>query len=271
MSGHGGRPQEDDGPPGVQVVAPLVRRVLAPNPGPMTLEGTNTWVLGDPGAVGGDGLVVVDPGPSDEGHLARVAGVGRVGLVVLTHGHADHREGADRLAALAGGAPVAAADPALCRRADALRPGRVGPDALRLEVLATPGHTPDSVSLLLPAASALLTGDAVLGRGPSVVVHPEGRVAAHLASLRALLRCEGVVRLLPGHGPLRTDGLDKVAEDLEHRLARLRQVRDARAAGATTVQEVLDVVYADVDPSLREAAAVSVAASLAALEEGVEP
>ena len=253
----------------VETVTPVVRRVLAPNPGPMTLEGTNTWVLGDPT---GGALVVVDPGPSDEGHLAAVAGVGDVALVVLTHGHLDHAEGAERFAALVGGVPVAAVEERW-RRGDGggLPPGPVGPDALGLAVLPTPGHSPDSVSLVLPAASAVLTGDAVLGRGPSVVVHPEGRVAEHLRSLRALLDLPGVVRLLPGHGPHRDDGTAKVAEDLEHRLSRLRQVRDARAAGARQVDDVLDVVYPDLDPALRDAAAVSVRASLAALDEGVEP
>lgn len=253
----------------VEVVSPGVRRVLAPNPGPMTLEGTNTWVLGDP--ADGD-LVVVDPGPEHEGHLAAVAGIGGIGLVVLTHGHADHSNGAARLAALVGGAPVAAQDPAWCSGgADPLRAGPVGPDALALRVLPTPGHTADSVSLVLPAASSVLTGDAVLGRGPSVVVHPEGRVADHLASLRSLLDLPAVVRLLPGHGPLRSDGLVKVGEDLEHRLTRLRQVRAARQQEARTVQEVLDVVYPDLDDALRGPAAVSVQASLAALDEGVDP
>ena len=230
--------------------------VLAPNPGPMTLEGTNTWVLRDPSS---GPCVVVDPGPLHEGHLAEVAACGPVAVVLLTHGHPDHSEGARRLAELTG-APVRAHDPAHPLGQEGLDEGDVVAAAgLELRVLATPGHTGDSLSFLLP--DAVLTGDTVLGRGTTVVAHPDGVLADYLASLRRL-RALGELTVLPGHGPeLASAGL--VAEQyLRHREARLDQVRDAVAAGATTPDEVVATVYADVDRAVWPAARLSVLAQL---------
>ena len=230
--------------------------VLAPNPGPMTLEGTNTWVLRGPGS---EACVVVDPGPLHEGHLSEVAAHGPVAVVLLTHGHADHSEGARRLAELTG-APVRAHDPAHPLGQEGLDEGDVVAAAgLELRVLATPGHTGDSLSFLLP--DAVLTGDTVLGRGTTVVAHPDGVLADYLASLRRL-RALGELTVLPGHGPeLASAGV--VAEQyLQHREARLAQVRDAVAAGATTPDEVVATVYADVDRAVWPAARLSVLAQL---------
>jgi glyoxylase-like metal-dependent hydrolase (beta-lactamase superfamily II) len=238
----------------------FARLVLAPNPGPMTLDGTNTWVL----RAGGSGrVVVVDPGPADDAHLEAVAAHGEVALVLLTHGHLDHSEGAPPFHLLTG-APVAALDPGLCHDADPLTDGgEVVVDGLRVRVLATPGHSGDSVTFVADdgAGTAVLTGDTVLGRGSSVVAHPDGRLDDYLATLH---RLQGLGRLtvLPGHGPARPDLAAAAAEYLAHRAERLDQVRAALASGAETVDDVLDVVYADLDPGLRRAAAMSVRAQL---------
>ncbi|MCW2715265.1 MAG: beta-lactamase domain protein, partial [Frankiales bacterium] len=148
--------------------------VLAPNPGPMTLEGTNTWVLRAPGETE---CVVVDPGPLHEGHLAQVASAGRVTAVLLTHGHLDHSEGARRFAELTG-APVRALDPAHRYGTEGLGEGDVVASAgVELRVLATPGHTSDSLSFVVSGpdgTAAVLTGDTILGRGTTVVAHPDG-------------------------------------------------------------------------------------------------
>ena len=233
--------------------------VLAPNPGPMTLEGTNTWVLRSPGS---ESCVVVDPGPRHEGHLARVAAQGPVELVLLTHGHHDHSEGAARLAELTG-APVRALDPAHRLGDEGLSGGDVVVAAgLELRVLATPGHTSDSLSFVLD--DAVLTGDTVLGRGTTVVAHPDGVLGDYLASLRRL-RELGELTVLPGHGPELPSAGVVAAAYLAHREARLEQVRAALAAGAQTADQVVETVYADVDRVLWPAARLSVLAQLAHL------
>jgi glyoxylase-like metal-dependent hydrolase (beta-lactamase superfamily II) len=238
------------------------RRVLAPNPGPMTLDGTNTYVLREPG---GRRAVVVDPGPDHPGHLTRVAEHGPVGLVLLTHGHPDHAGGAARFAELTG-APVRALDPRHRLGGEGLADGdRVEVDGLLLQVIATPGHTPDSLSFLLPADTAVLTGDTVLGRGPSVVAHPEGRLGDYLASLRRLaaLAEADYELLLPGHGEPARPAAAVIDALLSHRLARLAAVADAVAAGISDPDEIVDRVYADVaDPALRRPARASVLAQL---------
>jgi len=241
--------------------------VLAPNPSPMTLEGTNTWVLAEPGSAR---AVVVDPGPEDEGHLravlAAVEAAGRrVAVTLLTHGHADHAAGARRFAELAGSA-VRALDPALRLGAEGLGEGDVvSVDGLELRVLHTPGHSGDSLCFLLPADRALLTGDTVLGRGTTVVSHPGGRLGDYLASLRRLrdlAEAGQAAVLLPGHGPQLDDPLVVATHYLAHRAQRLAQVEAALAAGDRSARDVVRRVYADVDPVLWPAAELSVRAQL---------
>jgi glyoxylase-like metal-dependent hydrolase (beta-lactamase superfamily II) len=227
----------------------------------MTLDGTNTWVLREPGATG---CVVVDPGPLDEGHLARVAEHGPVRLIVLTHGHLDHSEGAARLHELTG-APVLARDPTWCIDLPALEEGRATPvDGVEWLTVLTPGHSSDSVCLLLGADRALLTGDTILGRGTTVVAHPDGRLADYLDSLHRLrdLADAEVDVLLPGHGPVLESPVDVIEHYLRHRTERLEQVRAAVAAGDEDAQAVVRRVYADVDPALWPAAELSVRAQL---------
>jgi glyoxylase-like metal-dependent hydrolase (beta-lactamase superfamily II) len=222
--------------------------VRAPNPGPMTLDGTNTWVLR---ARDGTGTVVVDPGPADEGHLRAVAGHGPVAGVLVTHGHPDHVEGLERFLELTG-APML--DPA-------------GSPGLRITAIETPGHTADSVCYLVDAGGqrAILTGDTILGRGTTVVAWPDGDLGDYLASLERLTAFEGVPAL-PGHGPPLVDCAAAASYYLAHRRVRLDQVRAAVAAGANTPEEVAAVVYLDIGQALRPAAEWSVQAQLAYLD-----
>jgi len=240
--------------------------VLAPNPSPMTLDGTNTWVIAEPGS---SAVVVVDPGPDDEQHLRRVldaacAGDRHVAQIVLTHGHLDHSAGAARFARMSG-APVGALDPGLRLGTDGYGPGDVLTiGGCELRVVATPGHTADSLSLLLSADGGLLTGDTVLGRGTTVIAN-DGSLGDYLRTLdelRSLADSAALRVLLPGHGPLLNDPAGVLDYYIAHRRERLDQVRSALAAGARTPAEVVAVVYADVDKSLWAAAELSVRAQL---------
>lgn len=255
------------------------RCVLAPNPDLMTLDGTNTWVLREPGA---RRSVVVDPGPAIASHLDAVASVaGEVGVVLLTHHHADHAEAAREFAERVG-CGVRALDPAYRLGSEGLGDGDVvSVDGLEVRVVATPGHTADSLSFLLPAERAVLTGDTVLGRGTTVVAHPDGELGAYLGSLdrlHALASAHEVAAIWPGHGPVVADALGVLDYYISHRRERLEQVSDALASlraaphpEGLAVDElprrVVEIVYQDVDPALWGAAELSVRAQLAYLAE----
>ncbi len=220
--------------------------VRAANPSPLTLDGTNTYVV--------EGWVV-DPGPDDERHLGAIvdAAGGAVAGIVLTHDHSDHSEGAPSLAERTGAAVVQPADGE-----------RVGP----FEVIATPGHSPDHVALV--AGGALFTGDTVLGTG-SVFIQPgEGSLSAYIDSLRRLRKLE-VEAILPGHGPVVWEPRRKLDVYIEHRLLRERLILEALAAGARTSDELLDFAWSEVDlestPYLRLAAAATLEAHLEKLDE----
>jgi len=278
--GQGGRsaqaaPSAQPGRPQAAVGGWAIARalcVLAPNPSPMTLDGTNTWIVSEPGS---DLAVVVDPGPLDEAHLVNVVataeGFGkRIALTLLTHGHPDHAEGAARFAELTR-TPVRALDPALRLGDEGLTAGdTVTTGGLELRVLPTPGHTADSLSFHLPADGAVLTGDTVLGRGTTVVAHPDGRLGDYLDSLRrlqALTVDGGVDTVLPGHGPVLDDARGAVEFYLAHRAHRLAQVETAVEAGLRSAADVVAHVYADVDRSLWPAAELSVRAQMDYLRE----
>ncbi|MFI5429233.1 MBL fold metallo-hydrolase [Aeromicrobium sp. UC242_57] len=247
----------------VTVVTDRVSFVLAENPGIMTLTGTNTWILREPGA---QRSVVVDPGPEDEKHLQAVLeAAGEVALVLFTHRHFDHTEALDRFVELTG-APTRSFDPEFTTGAEPLVDGeRIVVDGLEIEVLATPGHTTDSTCFLIGAEGSLLSGDTILGHGTTVIAHPDGVLGPYLDSLahiRELVE-EGLVdRILPGHGPVITSPGAVVDYYLEHRAERLDQVRAAVEAGATTAREVVETVYKDVDEILWPAAEQSVKAQL---------
>jgi glyoxylase-like metal-dependent hydrolase (beta-lactamase superfamily II) len=217
-----------------------VARVRAPNPSPLTLDGTNTYIA--------DGWVI-DPGPDDRAHLdAVLAAAGRIDGIVLTHDHSDHAEGAPALAARAG--------------VEVLHPKggeRVGP----FEAIATPGHSPDHVSLLF--GRVLFAGDTVLGSGSVFVGGGEGSMAAYLDSLRRLRELD-LEAICPGHGPVVWDPRAKLDEYIAHRLDRERRVLEAVEAGAATRDELLDRAWSEVDldavPYLRLAAGLTLDAHL---------
>ncbi|WP_168583201.1 MBL fold metallo-hydrolase [Gephyromycinifex aptenodytis] len=241
--------------------------VLAPNPSPMTLEGTNTWIIGAPDA---PGCVVIDPGPDHPQHLRAIldeVGQRRIEAVLLTHRHPDHREGAPRLAEIAG-VPVRAHGPG----ADELQDGDVLEMAgAEIAVLATPGHTSDSLCFLLADEEVLITGDTILGWGTTMVAWPDGRLGAYLSSLDQISALTGtgrITRLLPAHGAVLRDAHASVRYYLEHRSERLEQVRLALRDGAQDAQSVVETVYADVPRELWPAATMSVQAQLAYLREG---
>jgi glyoxylase-like metal-dependent hydrolase (beta-lactamase superfamily II) len=245
-------------------VTPLASVLLAQNPSPMTLEGTNTWVLRAPGV---EECVVVDPGEADEEHLGRVAAHGPVALVLLTHRHHDHAGGARRFAELTG-APVRALDPSLVLGSEALGDGDVVAVAgVEVRVVGTPGHTSDSLSFLLDgpgSETAVLTGDTILGRGTTVIAHPDGALGPYLASLRRLAELLPGTAVLPGHGPELPDAPAAAAAYLAHREQRLEQVRGAlgRLGPDATARQVVELVYADVDRALWPAAEWSVRAQV---------
>lgn len=246
---------------------PYIQLIRAPNPGPMTLEGTNTWVIADQR----DGALVVDPGPAIEAHIEAIlaACAPRLATIVLTHRHLDHSEAAAMLAERAG-CGVRAADPQFRIGPDGLVGGqliKVG-GVLSLEVFETPGHTSDSRSLLLSAPdgiSRLITGDMVLGRGTTVITYPDGDLAAYFDSLdllERLVRTRNVAELMPGHGPIVADPLPWLSFYRHHRRERLKEIRAALAAGDRTASEIVARVYADVDRSVWPAAEQSVRAQL---------
>ncbi|WP_116949482.1 MBL fold metallo-hydrolase [Jiangella endophytica] len=229
----------------------------------MTLDGTNTYVLRT-----ADGTVVIDPGPWLEEHFDHVLALGSVSLALITHHHADHCGGIELFRELTGGAPVLARDPA-ASGADAELPAHGERlDDLGLTVLDTPGHTADSVSFVADDGESVLlfSGDTVLGRGTTIVSHPDGDLGDYLASLELLRTAvPGDALLMPGHGPLRPRAADVVDEYVAHRQQRIEQVRDALGGGARTARDVVEVVYADVDPVLWPAAERTVEATLAYL------
>ena len=218
-----------------------VKRVRADNPSPMTLDGTNTYVVAG---------WVIDPGPDDERHLAAVLdAAGSIEGVVLTHDHFDHSEGAARLAELAGGVPVR-------------HPG-AGDDAGPFEVLASPGHSRDSVCLIL--GRICFSGDTVLGEGSVFIPGDGGGLVGYLAALEQLAERD-LEAICPGHGPIVWDPQARVRHYIAHRLERERKVLDALEAGARSHDEILvrawDDAPIDTVPVLRAAASSTLDAHL---------
>jgi glyoxylase-like metal-dependent hydrolase (beta-lactamase superfamily II) len=239
-------------------VSDLVRLVRAPNPSPITLEGTNTYLIGDRAPV------VIDPGPAIQSHLdAVMEEAGDVSLVLLTHRHPDHAESAERFAAAAkaplaawASAPVDGCEP------HAVADGqRVAASGATLTAMFTPGHASDHLSFLLEEEGALFTGDHVLGRGTTVIAWPDGNLAAYMASLDRA-RAARPKRLYPGHGPVVDDPAPVLDYYVEHRLQREREVLGALDAGDETIEQMVARIYAAYDRALWGAAALSVRAHL---------
>ena len=234
-----------------------VVRVLAPNPSVATLEGTNTWVVGD------DPTIVIDPGPAIDEHLDEVArAAGRVAHVLVTHDHEDHAAGAVAFARLVGADVTAWRVP----EAGKLHDGQ-GFTAAGVELIAmhTPGHSADHVVFSDAGSGALFTGDAVLGRGSSFIDAPDGDLAKYLSSLRRMLERDPRT-IYPGHGPVVLDAKAKLREYLEHRAEREEQIIAGLAAGDRTVDALVERIYAEHPPDVQELAARSVTSHLQKLE-----
>jgi glyoxylase-like metal-dependent hydrolase (beta-lactamase superfamily II) len=218
-------------------------RIVAPNPGPMTLEGTNTFLYGS------DPCVVIDPGPDDAMHLDAVRAAaeerGGICVVLLTHSHGDHADGAERLGA------------------EVILPGD-GQDHGGLRAVATPGHAPDHVCLM-SADGVCFSGDLVLGEGSTFVPPDGGSLAAYMDSLRRM-QAEPIELICPGHGPWIEDPAAKLAEYVEHRELRERRLLAALERGERSREALLAEAWSDVPVELRPAAALVMQAHLDKLE-----
>lgn len=229
-------------------------RITAPNPGPLTLSGTNTYVFGG---------VVIDPGPDDEAHLYRVSKASSVSLILLTHRHPDHGSGAPRLSEMTG-APVLAFGDGVSD----------GEELSGLLAVHTPGHARDHVCFFHRESGTLFSGDLIAGEGSIMVAPPEGNLTDYMESLRKVLRLSPE-RILPGHGPEVEDARARIEEYIAHREEREARVVAALEKGAKTLEEVVNLAYPEVPPKMREYAGRAARAHLeklgvASLPEGVE-
>ena len=235
-----------------------IRRVLAPNPSVYTLEGTNTWIVGN------GPTFVIDPGPDMPAHLADVAReAGSVAAVLVTHDHPDHAPGAIPFARLVD-APIYAYRLAGAARLSAGQHVRAGD--VDLVTVHTPGHTSDHVAFYEPGSRALFTGDAVLGRGTSFIDPPDGDLVPYLRSLRRLLELDAR-SIYPGHGPTVLHAREKLTEYLAHRQEREEQVLSALAGGPRTIAEMVEEIYADQPEDVHPLATRSVLAHLRKLSD----
>jgi glyoxylase-like metal-dependent hydrolase (beta-lactamase superfamily II) len=234
----------------------LVSRVIAPNPGPYTGPGTNTWIV-DAGPV----LAVIDPGPDDDRHLEalnkRVAGK-TVGLVLVTHGHPDHLPLAEKFAAPHHAAVLRYPE---LNDGDVVRAGN-----LNLTAIYTPGHTNDHLAFLIAEDGAVFTGDLILGQGSSMVTYPEGDVAAYLRSLDRLAALQPRI-LFPGHWDPVRDAMGKIGEYRRHRLEREAQILAEVRRGGGTAAELTRRVYGELDEKLMMAAEMTMRAHLRKLRD----
>ena len=238
----------------------IVRRLTAPNPGPFTLDGTQTYLLGD--------TAVLDPGPNIDAHVAAIrAAQPNLRLILITHRHGDHAPAALPLKAATGAQILAPRgvleDSQVDRRVE-------GGDTLHIEgidieVIATPGHTSEHVCYLTSEGD-LFTGDTILGFGTTAIFPPDGHMGDYLRSLQTL-RARNPKRIYPAHGPVREDATALIDEYIAHRLERERQVLDAFTAGAKTPTEMRKSIYPELDERLHKAAEIQIEAHLIKLRE----
>ncbi|HEX2910219.1 MAG TPA: MBL fold metallo-hydrolase [Chloroflexia bacterium] len=245
-----------------------VQRLRAPNPGPMTLTGTNTYLVGS-----GREMVVIDPGPQIESHLQAIVAVSKaqqkpVRQILVTHGHPDHFPGAEQLSKMTG-APVVAYREATFPHQDSLDDRqRVTLDGATLLAIYTPGHAIDHLCFYLEEEQALFTGDNILGQGTTVIAPPKGDMSAYLASLRLLEENWASARVIyGGHGPEVTAPDAKIREYILHRQARQQQLEEALQRSSGTIPQLVEQIYQDVDRRLWPAAARQVLAYLIMLED----
>lgn len=235
-----------------------IRRILAPNPGPFTLDGTQTYLLGE--------TAVLDPGPDIASHVTRIRDeLPRLETILITHRHADHAPAAIPLQAATGARIIA--PPGVPGRVDhRVNGGEVLTiEGIAIEVIATPGHTQEHVCYLTSDGD-LFTGDTILGSGTTTIFPPDGDMGDYIRSLRTL-RARNPKRIFPAHGPIREDAVPLIDEYIAHRLERERQVRDAIAAGATTPEEIRVRIYPDLDRRLHQAAEIQIQAHVLKLKK----
>ena len=233
-----------------------IRSITAPNPGPFTLDGTRTYLIGD--------HAVLDPGPAVEPHIDAIrAAMPGLRTIFITHRHADHAPAAEPLKK-ATGARIVAPRNVLD---DALVDVRVagGEVVEGLEVIATPGHTNEHVCYLTPDGD-LFTGDPILGTGTTAIFPPDGHMGDYIRSLQTL-RARSPRRIFPAHGPVRDDAVALIDEYIAHRLERESQVLEALSRGPSSIAEMRAVIYPDLDPRLEKAAEIQISAHLIKLEE----
>jgi glyoxylase-like metal-dependent hydrolase (beta-lactamase superfamily II) len=232
-----------------------IRSITAPNPGPLTLDGTRTYILGD--------TAVIDPGPADDRHIRAIAeAVPHLQTILITHRHADHAPAAGPLKKLLG-AHVLAPDDVLddCIVDVRVHDGQIVAVAdTKIEVIATPGHTSEHVCYLT-ADGDLFTGDTILGHGTTAIFPPDGDMADYMRSLQRL-RAKSPRRIHPAHGPTRDDAVALIDEYIAHRLEREEQVLEALRAGATTLPQMRERIYQSLDANLHTAAEIQLAAHL---------
>jgi len=256
----------------VEIVHPLVRRVLAPNPSPFTNTGTQTHIVGH-----GD-IAVIDPGPDIAEHVEAILAATqgeRIVAIVCTHTHRDHTPAAAPLAKATGAAIVGCA-PIAARDGSGLEAGfdqSYAPDRIMvegdtvsahgwtLEAIATPGHTSNHLCFALPEANALFSGDHVMGWSTSVVVPPDGDMGAYLASLEKLLAREDAI-YFPAHGDPVTKPQRLVRGMIGHRRQRENQILRLLGEGPRSIAALVAAMYVGLDPRLEKAAAASVLAHL---------
>jgi glyoxylase-like metal-dependent hydrolase (beta-lactamase superfamily II) len=267
----------------IDTVSPLIRRVIANNPGPFTFTGTGTYIVGsgEPGA----GVAVIDPGPPDKDHLAALLAAVEgqtVSHVLVTHTHRDHAPLARPFADLVGAPILAAAPPTRTIHASAtldeeedesFSPDialagdeRLEGDGWTLEAMATPGHASNHMAFVLAEENALFSGDHVMGWSTTVVAPPDGDMAAYMASLDAVI-ARTFTTIWPTHGAPIAEPEPFLAAYKAHRLAREAQVLARLAAGERRIAEMIPALYAAVDSRLWPAASLSVWAHLIALEQ----
>lgn len=239
-----------------------IRAILAPNPGPFTLTGTQTYILDD--------STVIDPGPISEPHIIAICEAApRLHTILITHRHGDHSPAAVPLKKISGARVIAPRDvlddSTVNRRVHGGESLDI--DGTRIDVIATPGHTSEHVCYLTEDGD-LFTGDTVLGTGTTAIFPPDGHMGDYIRSLEKL-RALHPRRIYPAHGPIRDDAVALIDEYIAHRLERERQVLEAVASGATNVQQMRAKIYPDLDERLQRAAEIQIRAHLVKLiEEG---
>jgi len=253
-------------------LSPMVRRIVAENPGMMTGPGTNTYLVGI------DEIAVIDPGPGEASHLDAIAGCGgdRIRWILLTHTHEDHSPGAVGLKKLTG-AEILAFGPGEGKGKVRLD-GTLGDGAVieatefHLTALHTPGHASNHLCYLLNEERTLFTGDHIMQGSTVVIGPPDGDMAAYFASLEKLKTIRPRLRAIaPGHGHLIEDPMATIDEYIEHRRAREKQVLDVlRSRGTATVARIVEDIYTDVAPELHPVARRSVWAHLRKLADDGE-